>query len=768
MTTAKGIKLRFSVLCGCSALMLLCGLIVLIHSCERDNNVSYPGKKLGLHFTIEKANYGANKLVTRDHSDMNPETVVVPLGDDLYMYASLEADREDQTRAGSSPLSDGTKLRIVAYLDGSAYHAHADYTISNGALVSDTVLSVAPGNYKFVAYSFNSSTVLPVHSEILPDIDPVNDLLWGCYPLSGTYPVTETTHEEISITLSHLFAQATVQATTNEIGNIAITHIDSVSIIPGKKANLTVNTGLRPAGSDAAQYFSSIWPGINTATVTANKPRTVFTGDANFTTVNIGNLSLAGYAAPFKNLTATFIQAMEKGHSYTFKVSFKKISDVMIDDVPPANFLMWVGAFWKANQTGERLIRIQRPSNAADGPWTATVIVGNNWIVLDKKMTNDKAIWTDNPQHSGNDPGFDALYPVNSALTSVAGTLRAAGSQGYQAGDEYIYFRIGLKTPFQASASVPARYGMVLLTYKNNALKQRIWIRQGEGDDYLMTNSDPVGSGGITVRTVTRRFLPYNLTANVLDADAGIRGGQLVEYPTQTGAFFQWAHMPSSVTYTRTRWAWNPYTPTMPSSPNSATWQEASPGNNVFWETLKDDHETCPPGYRRPNDGSITASVSGTNLSNSELRQSLFRNPQTSFNYASNLRNCEWGYYADGFFDRRRLTNAMGAAGKTTVAAGTPNIAHLGRLFYNAIPGSSHYCASLFLPATGNRYQSAPNPASNGHFLQGGTDAMYWTASKNNDGSNSYGICLRIWDTHTGPWKADKGFGFAIRCVRDE
>jgi hypothetical protein len=359
--------------------------------------------------------------------------------------------------------------------------------------------------------------------------------------------------------------------------------------------------------------------------------------------------------------------------------------------------------------------------------------------------------------HNGNDVNFDIQHPVNSTLTTVTGNINASYPQ--------IYFRIGLKSALPDYPAVPVRYGVVLITYKNNTMKHRIWIRQGEGADFVMTNSDPVNSEGLTTRTVTKRFSPYNLTATSLDTAVDLPGasgsnpGKFADYPSQAGALFQWAYDFSSGNFNRVRWAWNPYMSTIPTSPVTSSWVEYNTPS--FWAPLEANQEICPSGYRRPNDGTTSASGTGSNQT-SELRQSLYVHPRNGFNYASEMNNVVWGYYADGFFDRRLI------ASDGTVASNSRNIASTGTLFYNPNSGSTHYCASLFFCNSGFRH---PALANEGGLQYKGVEGRYWTSTADHSTSGKYyGVELRLYSSpfkHAGPWRSDKAAGDMIRCVKE-
>jgi hypothetical protein len=188
----------------------------------------------------------------------------------------------------------------------------------------------------------------------------------------------------------------------------------------------------------------------------------------------------------------------------------------------------------------------------------------------------------------------------------------------------------------------------------------------------------------------------------VQQSDSGWSGNRsrFVQYPTQTGAFWQWA----GNTDDSQRFAWHPIGDAM-----------NFPRNHIFgnWYTnattpnLATLHETCPPGFRRPQDGPNFGTNTRSNetsemVRESEMRQSLFLNPQTGWANIS-LVNSVFGLYADGFFDRRPIATLGGGyfGGPCTVAAGTADIAHRGMLLFNSASG-----ASLFLPATGFRYSN--------------------------------------------------------------
>jgi len=439
---------------------------------------------------------------------------------------------------------------------------------------------------------------------------------------------------------------------------------------------------------------------------------------------------------------------------------------------PPTNVLSYVGAFWRAAETGERVIRIDMSGSTANyGTWSAQVM----W--LDKRWgPNDMVVLSTDqlPGTTGADPNIYTANPGNAEDYQVGGmNLIVSGTA--DATNKYVTFRIGLRSQYTPTASDPARYAVVLLSYSNQTKYQKIFLRQGEGADYLMTNNDAITTGGLGQRTMCRQFSPFNLTATTLDAAvmtqadaaANVAGNKttFVDYPTKAGAFFMWAntYTGTSTSFMGPRYASNPYT-----SASAITWGGINPGLTTYWNSISANQETCPPGYRRPTDGSTSAEESCTSIAASEFRQSIFSKPLTGWNYSSTTANGLWGYYADGWFDRRPLVNGTGTgATNTTVASGTKDIAHVGVLFFNPTVGSDHYNASIFFPATGLRYYS------NGTLQYTGTEGDYWSSSANNVGSGTpsncgLGMIFRNYSFQysLGPWRIEMPTGLPIRCVK--
>ena len=397
----------------------------------------------------------------------------------------------------------------------------------------------------------------------------------------------------------------------------------------------------------------------------------------------------------------------------------------------------WVGAFWRYYQQAERLIRI---TNANNNGWTA--LASEDWIKLDMLDSNDPGIFTNPASVSGlaNDIAHRLPTPVGMQGSTVSA----------ESGD--INFRIGLRSSLLSADSQP-RYGMVVLMHNNRTETHIIWIRQGEAADYVM-RPDDLMDNGLPRGNMARRWTTHNLTAlpeqlNVTSLPP--RGGRFAQYPTQTGAFFQWN--PTVVAVQRVAWQPDGVLP-----PNAANWHQNFPG---FWNTESAIHETCPPGYRRPNDGPTDTWVTNNTLAAirlSEVRQSLFLNPVLGIGNFSGA-NTVFGLYADGFFDRRPRTNHLGTAGgahpNSTVAAFTHNVARQGIVAFNPRTG-----ASLFFPTSGRR--SAGNLRHQGyeaHYSTGtafGGPGQYWNL---NIRMSSQGLTFR---------PCERRCGMTVRCVAED
>ena len=162
--------------------LLLSGLAFLLFSCEQkempetpdDDLIVWDGDKIVVNFTVNGNGFGENEVLTRQAASPNPseevrggfqETAVIPVTDNILMYATLIEEEAPVKLRATGPVSLYSKVCIVAYviLSGDTiYDSHAEYTSDgsyNLTVVSpETPISVSPGlTYKFVAYSYDST-----------------------------------------------------------------------------------------------------------------------------------------------------------------------------------------------------------------------------------------------------------------------------------------------------------------------------------------------------------------------------------------------------------------------------------------------------------------------------------------------------------------------------------------------------------------------------------------------------------------------------------
>ena len=134
------------------------------------------------------------------------------------------------------------------------------------------------------------------------------------------------------------------------------------------------------------------------------------------------------------------------------------------------------------------------------------------------------------------------------------------------------------------------------------------------------------------------------------------------------------------------------------------------------------------------------------------MRQSLYLNPQNGDGNNSS-DNSLWGYYADGFFDRRAIGVSATNQANSAVVARSSNAAYIGRLFFN--PNND---ASLFIPASGYRANN------DGHLGNAGYTGYVWSSSVRNQ---NYGWFLSVrstWAQQSG--SAYRAIAKSVRCVK--
>ena len=348
-----------------------------------------------------------------------------------------------------------------------------------------------------------------------------------------------------------------------------------------------------------------------------------------------------------------------------------------------------------------------------------------------------------------------------------------------------------------------------------------IYLRQGEKPDYLYTGR--TGSRAFAVYNMTHSSFLTTPTTSLFSIVVNRGNASEVDFPTKAGAHFQWARLKSgsydsyaneagtSTDYDNfgyralnprpdkdaiglTGWGWSYY----------KTYQYLTWDNGNTTESYSTDYEICPTGYHRPNDGSISGGPIASHNSSqaeanaSEWRASIFANPMTGdgnelynpsnpdFNsnrtsdgqatlpsyYApvSLPGNMTFGFYADGYFDRRPVEQNFlpGNIVQFGVTIKSANAAYWGCLFFN---GSK----SLFFPAAGRRNYGVKG-ADEAGTLQHPSAGFYMTASAADvpeDKGTTHVDWSSVWNMELSymtpaPIRTSFKNGFSLRGVKNE
>lgn len=416
----------------------------------------------------------------------------------------------------------------------------------------------------------------------------------------------------------------------------------------------------------------------------------------------------------------------------------------------------YIGTFHRWNERGERIIAWESTSLAADEKWTATILdpTDKGADVLIDRFPSPFFGHAITPLYTTNPAAIAAGNPELALLTPSAPHVTSVEGMGKR-----IYLRVGWNSTVANRTEV--RYACIRITKNSDgSTLSTLYLRQGEEADFVMRPLEP-GSSMVS-RKNAMKFVPFNLThTGLLSGTSPLaqinterKNVSFTQYPTQAGALFQWANSTTS------RYAYSPITP----EGVPATWNTMDVVSD-FWAAVKNDHETCPLGYRRPGDGSITSNSDNTTTS-SEVRQSLYVVPQDGPDAVPVISdNSLWGFYADGYFDRHKIVDARKGSTQTAVSADDNRVAYAGRLFYN--PSTD---ASIFFPATGTRKGETGSGVNSGELNGSGIFADYWTSAQPGATVGYTGdirSALVIDNMFTAVRPVSPTYANPIRCVRD-
>ena len=538
--------------------------------------------------------------------------------------------------------------------------------------------------------------------------------------------------------------------------------LKSDKLVYGKVVSATSGTAWIKMSTDET-------PNFNTATDEFFNPGT---GKLKVSLVLANNLVLdaaASNTARTAELTVT--KADDEGHSKI--LIYQPVFDIFDKGEVTTGKIEnpYVGAFWRASQMGERVIKMAVTGVTGDVnllTWEAVVAVGSDWAGVQLGGSSDLTKDAEN-------------FPVAEADMKMS--IQGTGLNPI--------FRIGVKSKIAADEH---RYGLVLVsTYLSGKLLNRykIFLRQGDTPDYLFRDGDG-GYGNSVRREKAVKLCPYNLSdpllgkgTNLLNVGSGNYvdvyskhnampldyfnstatdpADEFTEYPTQPGYLFIWNIDPDRSLRTPFFMSNNPGIKTSaecmraihPLNNNALNYvmylednnSAINPGFN--WNTneiplvFNKKGDPCPKGYRMPSVGTIVqGNATLTDAVYSELVQSLLYNQTAVGNPGAATTMSQytlWGYYADGFFDRlnvnqnslRVANNRVNINEKTVVLKGATgnetnyntdaltgnDIGYVGMVIFNP-----YNLASLFFPASG--YMSY------GSLISTGTSFAIWTTER--------------------------------------
>lgn len=319
-----------------------------------------------------------------------------------------------------------------------------------------------------------------------------------------------------------------------------------------------------------------------------------------------------------------------------------------------SHYIQYVTAFWRNDQTGERIIRAYQHNGSG---WSARVVYGQDFIRLanvDDRTQN--VIQTTDAE----------LYQADDKWTTYIQQPFYTNTNSSSKPMPQMAFRIALTS---RNTSGKPRYGVVALIspyargFGGNGQSIVVMVRQGEQADYIY---EPTETYNGAPRIYAQAFSPYGVTvsdtianpggANYADHKSMGGRGVFTAFPTQNGYLYQYG---SDIAI-------------HPTNPTAAT-----PIYNYTYNYSTPYKEVCPAGYMTPV----------TDQAHSGMKHSLLYDLKSG---ETALRN-SMGLCADGFYDRQPPTEDISPYYQI-VGAGTQS-AYRGVVYVNPVT-----MASLFVP----------------------------------------------------------------------
>ena len=348
----KTISIRRYAVYLTAVILLVCGAIFLLSSCEMDDEQivvkskqSPDGELVTVKFELDGMGYNEDVVGIRK-APLNPpeggkylssygevgestshiQLISPPSGElegAIYMVATLTEDEVPVMLRAAVPLDANSQVRIVAYSGTpEAKNDHADYqTISNSLDVSPvgSALTLPSGSYRFVAYSFHNSTPLAAFADTTAAFSS-QDVLWG-----DTIETVGSTNNTVLIRTHHKFSQVKVFASIDQTIGALINSI-SGAVISNVDSRLVVQNGnLHPVGNSTVPVS---WIGGGSGSNWPSNPMLVNTnGNPPSLTINSVVIDNVPYNGPY---TVNYSTPLVAGRDYTLNVRFTKSPPTLV------------------------------------------------------------------------------------------------------------------------------------------------------------------------------------------------------------------------------------------------------------------------------------------------------------------------------------------------------------------------------------------------------------------------------------------------------
>ena len=201
-----------------AVILLLCGLTFLLSSCDGlSGGHSSSGEMTSVRFSLNYNSSCGEVPITRglNAGTTEPETVVIPVGDNLYMYATLKEDPANGMRSCEDNLVEGSKICIVAYKDNltTTTFTSTHTVMADGSLDPGDLEVEEDGIYTFVAFGYNDGGLdLPFLDDncIIFFSNPAFEFVCGIVP--GV--VVDNSFYNVHIPMKRMNSKVKVEATT--------------------------------------------------------------------------------------------------------------------------------------------------------------------------------------------------------------------------------------------------------------------------------------------------------------------------------------------------------------------------------------------------------------------------------------------------------------------------------------------------------------------------------------------------------------------------